>query len=65
LGLENEAKKYANLLGYNYQSSKWYEKSYIVFNKMYKKNKKNKSKNKNKKSDIILKKFKFIFDLDE
>ncbi|MDC3175617.1 outer membrane protein assembly factor BamD, partial [Candidatus Pelagibacter sp.] len=25
LGLESEAKKYANLLGYNYQSSEWYE----------------------------------------
>ena len=35
LGLEEESKKYANLLGYNYQSSKWYEKSYIVFNKDY------------------------------
>ena len=30
------AKKYANLLGYNYQSSKWYENSYKVFNKLYK-----------------------------
>ena len=29
-------KKYASLLGYNYQSSKWYEKSYKVFNKNYK-----------------------------
>ena len=27
IGLENEAKKYASLLGYNYQSSEWYEKS--------------------------------------
>ena len=33
LGIETEAKKYANLLGYNYQSSQWYEKSFIVFNK--------------------------------
>ena len=37
LGLEEEAKKYAYLLGYNYQSSEWYEKSYKVFNKNYKK----------------------------
>ena len=36
--MKNEAEKYAKLLGYNYQSSKWYEKSYIVFNKTYKKN---------------------------
>ncbi|MDB3920328.1 outer membrane protein assembly factor BamD, partial [Candidatus Pelagibacter sp.] len=36
IGLENEAKKYANLLGYNYKSSEWYEKSYSIFDKMYK-----------------------------
>tara|TARA_B110000008_G_C16918722_1_gene543802 strand:+ start:341 stop:1180 length:840 start_codon:yes stop_codon:yes gene_type:complete len=36
LGLKDESKKYANLLGYNYQSSRWYEKSYSVFNKKYK-----------------------------
>ena len=27
LGLENEAKKYAKILGYNYNSSEWFEKS--------------------------------------
>ena len=36
IGLENESQKYASLLGYNYQSSKWYEKSYKLFNKKYK-----------------------------
>ena len=36
LGLENESQKYASLLGYNYRSSKWYEKSYKIFNKKYK-----------------------------
>ena len=48
IGLEEEAKKYAYLLGYNYESSKWYENTYKVFNKKYepeknkiKKNKKN------------------------
>ncbi len=40
LGLKKEADKYAKLLGYNYQSSKWYEKTYSVFNANYKKNKK-------------------------
>ena len=35
LGLEEEAKKYAVLLGYNYQSSEWYKESYRVFNKKY------------------------------
>ena len=35
IGLVDEAKKYANVLGYNYQSSEWYEKSYKIFNKDY------------------------------
>ena len=43
LGLKNESQKYATLLGYNYKSSRWYEKSYSVFNKDYK-IKKNKKK---------------------
>ena len=36
IGLDDEAKKYANLLGYNYLSSEWYKKSYKIFNKNYK-----------------------------
>ena len=60
LGLKKEAKKYANLLGYNYQSSKWYKRSYSVFNKMYEKNK---SENDKKKS--LIKKFKSILEVDE
>jgi outer membrane protein assembly factor BamD len=36
IGLEEEAKKYAQLLGYNYQSSSWYEQSYKIFNRNYK-----------------------------
>jgi outer membrane protein assembly factor BamD len=35
IGLDNEAKKYASVLGYNYQSSEWYKKSYQIFNKNY------------------------------
>ena len=47
IGLKDESKKYASMLGYNYQSSEWYEKSYKIFNKDYikesiKKDKKNK-----------------------
>ena len=60
LGLKNEAEKYAKLLGYNYQSSKWYEKSYVIFNKNYK-NKKLMNIEKNKKSKIISK-VKSLFD---
>tara|TARA_A100001035_G_C27768680_1_gene495088 strand:+ start:606 stop:1436 length:831 start_codon:yes stop_codon:yes gene_type:complete len=36
LGLKEESEKYAKLLGYNYQSSQWYEMTYSVFNEMYK-----------------------------
>ena len=48
IGLLDESKKYAILLGYNYQSGEWYENSYRVFNKNYEKltEKKNKKKNK-------------------
>ena len=57
IGLENESQKYASLLGYNYQSSKWYEKSYKIFNKKYK------SKLELKKEKrSMLKKFKKLFD---
>ena len=57
IGLKNESQKYASLLGYNYQSSKWYEKSYKIFNKEYKSKLELK---KEKKS--LLKKFKRLFD---
>ena len=36
LGLEQEAKKYANILGYNYNTSEWFEQSYKILNKDYK-----------------------------
>ena len=35
IGLEEEAKKFANILGYNYNSSEWYKQSYKIFNKKY------------------------------
>jgi len=60
IGLENEAEKYAKLLSYNYQSSKWYEQSYSVFNKKYKKKKKKVKKDK-VKNNSILKKFSSLF----
>ena len=42
IGLKDEAKKYAKLLGYNYKSSEWYERTYSMFDEKYKiqKNKK-------------------------
>ena len=36
IGLVEEAQKYAQVLGYNYQSSQWYENSYSLFDKTYK-----------------------------
>jgi len=62
IGLIDEAEKYAKILGYNYQSSKWYEQSYRVFNKKYKIKKIKKDKRRKK---YILKKFKSLFDSDE
>jgi len=54
IGLIDESKKYAALLGYNYQSSEWYRESYKVFNKDYEKiiKKRKKQKKKNKVSTL-------------
>ncbi len=49
IGLEDQAKKYAKLLGYNYLSSDWYEKSYQILDKNYEKPKIVKEKNRIKK----------------
>ena len=61
IGLEEESKKYAALLGYNYQSSQWYEKSYALFDKMYEKNK-DENKIKKRKQKKLLKKFRSLFE---
>ena len=61
IGLEDEAKRYANLLGYNYKSSEWYERSYSIFNKTYAKNKEKNIKNKKGITNSLLKKFKSLF----
>ncbi len=62
LGLIDEAEKYAQLLGYNYQSSKWYQNSYSLFDKNYKIKKKERFKSYNKKSSGILEKFKSLIE---
>ena len=59
IGLTEESKKYAKVLGYNYRSSEWYKQSYKVFNKDYEVKKKE-VKKKSKKS-LIWKKFKSLF----
>ena len=60
IGLIEEAEKYAQLLGYNYQSSQWYENSYSLFDKTYEKKKKNRLRTYKKKSEGFLKKFKTL-----
>ena len=55
LGLLDESRKYASLLGYNYQSSEWYEESYQILNKNYVKASK---KENMEKEQSILQKFK-------
>ena len=63
LGLANEAEKYAKLLGYNFQSSQWYEKSYALFDKNYaQKQKKTKELNQRKVSDSLVEKIKSLFE---
>ena len=52
LGLEDEANKYAKVLGYNYNSSEWFKQSYKVLNKDYKIDEKIKVK----KNENLLKK---------
>ena len=60
IGLNKEAEKYAQILGYNYKSSKWYEKSYAVFNKDYER-----KRIKSEKKKKFFKKVKSIFAIDE
>ena len=58
IGLENEAKKYAQLLGYNYLSSDWYKNTYKIFNSDYKLAK---PKARKKESTYLIKKYNSIF----
>ena len=55
LGLIDEAKRYTAILGYNYQSSDWYEISYKILNMNYQKSE---IKKDIKKENSLLKKFK-------
>ena len=57
VGLVNEARNYAILLGYNYKSSEWYEASYKILNKKYVR----KKINNNDDKENILKRFKNLF----
>tara|TARA_B110000879_G_scaffold84948_1_gene117416 strand:- start:2573 stop:3421 length:849 start_codon:yes stop_codon:yes gene_type:complete len=61
LGLVDESKKYANVLGYNYQSSDWYKNTYKIYNTNYRDGIKELQKDKQKKIGLI-KRFKGLFD---
>lgn len=61
IGLENEAKKYASLLGYNYGSGKWYKATYKIFNKDYNLSEKEIFKQKKEDKKSLLKNFKSRF----
>ena len=62
IGLVEEAEKYAQLLGYNYGSSEWYQNTYSLFDKSYEIKKKDRLKNIKKENKKILKKFKSLFE---
>jgi outer membrane protein assembly factor BamD len=64
IGLKEEAKKYASVLGYNYESSQWYENTYTLFDKRYEINQK-KFSNENKKKSKFTSKIKSLLKLDE
>ena len=58
LGIEKEAKKYAKILGYNYNSGDWFKQSYKILNKDYKISKKVEPKDDENFLKKILKKIK-------
>ena len=62
IGLIEEAEKYAQLLGYNYGSSEWYQNTYSLFDKNYKITKKNRFKQIKRKNKKVLKKFRTLFE---
>ena len=55
IGAEEEAKSYATVLGYNYNSSEWFKASYQIMNKDYRIIKQEKSKVAKKKDNFIKK----------
>ncbi len=59
IGLEDEAKKYASILGYNYLSSEWYEESYRILNPKYKTRR---EIDKEKERNFIIRKIKSLFE---
>ncbi len=61
IGLKNEAEKYAKLLGYNFQSSEWYEVTYSLFDDKYIQNRKRKQL-KDESNSKLIEKIKSLFE---
>jgi outer membrane protein assembly factor BamD len=62
LGLVEESKKYASILGYNYQSSKWYEESYRILNPQYISKIQRIKKEKKRSGNFLTRKIKRLFE---
>ena len=65
IGVESEAQKYAKTLGYNYQSSEWYKRTYVLFNKDYYMHENKLIKTENNKSSLLLRKIKSVFNIND
>ena len=64
LGLIEESNRYANILGYNYESSEWYERSYKILNPNYVSKREKIDKENKRSGNFLLKKFKSLLDGD-
>jgi len=62
LGLIEESNRYASVLGYNYQSSKWYNESYRILNPNYVSKIEKIEKEKKRSKNFLIRKFKSLFD---
>ena len=62
LGLINESKKYASILGYNYLSSEWYEESYRILNPKYVSKIERIKKEKKRSGNFLTRKIKVLFE---
>ena len=62
IGLDDEAKAAASMLGYNYNSSEWYERSYKILNKNYQPVK---VKKKNEEGSLVRRTLKKILLIDD
>ena len=62
LGLLEESKRYAGILGYNYMSGKWYERSYLVLNPKYISKKEKIIKEERRSKNFLIRKFKDLLE---